>query len=415
MTHEIFIKDAITPESGIAITGQMAGMELAEGDILNIYFDSEGGYIEPAFLIARCIEGIQSSGVICHGIALGKVWSSAIIPYLSCAVREMSADGEFLIHKVSINVDGLGQVDSEEVANLNGSLWDITYAIDKHYQDRKVSPEAISHLYRGDDLIVNNVLEAIGYGLVTNSDIVKLALNMRINNLKKIFSKKPLAVYRLTCNFKQFKDEMQMNTDLDKKIETVRNEMEKKFDEKLDAVLNAIKDLGKLRNSDEIKVEEETKNEAEALTDKELASMREHMKKTPVTVEGNDDVKWLAHPSKDLEKDHFVIPITKDGKAIFLPEGDYKVNDGDDEFLLHSTGTTSYIHGRGIEGKGRNEGEEISEEKPEPKNEKEVKEEKVTRAPLNKGTTGVKNNKVKEYYLQALRFGRGGVGFVENK
>ena len=86
-----------------------------------------------------------------------------------------------------------------------------------------------------------------------------------------------------------------------------------------------------------------------------------------------------------------------------LPEGDYKVNDGDDEFLLHSTGTTAYIHGRGEEGK-KNETEEIT------------KHEVVTKAPVNRGTSGSKFSKVeREYYLAQKYCGRGAVGAMIEK
>lgn len=177
-------------------------------------------------------------------------------------------------------------------------------------------------------------------------------------------------------------------------------------------IQEALKPEGK-KNEDE---KEDKKNEGEALTEEEAKSMAPHFRKTPVTVEGQEDIKYIAHPGKDVEKDHFVIPIDKDGKAKMLPEGDYKVNDGDDEFLLHSTGTTAYIHGRGEEGK-KNETEE--ETKPEDKkNETEeiTKHEVVTKAPVNRGTSGSKFSKVeREYYLAQKYCGRGAVGAMIEK
>lgn len=398
MIHQIFIKDEIKPETAVEITGQLAGMSFEAGDEVDFYFDSEGGYIEPAFVIAHCIDTLIEEGVVTRGIVTGRCNSSAIIPFLSCLIRECTEGASFLIHPVTVNVDEAGDINAKEANDIASSIWDITYGIENHYRSKGVKEEAIKFLYGEDELNITSALLAKGYGLLTELEPVSAPMNMKRGFLKDLFSNRKTGIYKLTRNYKQFKNDFGM--DIDEKITNMKNEI---LAEVKNAIQEALKPEGK-------------KNEGEALTEEEAKSMAPHFRKTPVTVEGQEDIKYIAHPGKDVEKDHFVIPIDKDGKAKMLPEGDYKVNDGYDEFLLHSTGTTAYIHGRGEEGK-KNETEE--ETKPEDKkNETEeiTKHEVVTKAPVNRGTSGSKFSKVeREYYLAQKYCGRGAVGAMIEK
>lgn len=398
MIYQIFIKDEIKPETAVEITGQLAGMSFEAGDEVDFYFDSEGGYIEPAFVIAHCIDTLIEEGVVTRGIVTGRCNSSAIIPFLSCIIRECTEGASFLIHPVTVNVDEAGDINAKEANDIASSIRDITYGIENHYRSKGVKEEAIKFLYGEDELNITSALLAKGYGLITELEPVSAPMNMKRGFLKDLFSNRKTGIYKLTRNYKQFKNDFGM--DIDEKITNMKNEI-------LAEVKNAIQEALK---------PEDKKNEGEALTEEEAKSMAPHFRKTPVTVEGQEDIKYIAHPGKDVEKDHFVIPIDKDGKAKMLPEGDYKVNDGDDEFLLHSTGTTAYIHGRGEEGK-KNETEE--ETKPEDKkNETEeiTKHEVVTKAPVNRGTSGSKFSKVeREYYLAQKYCGRGAVGVMVEK
>ena len=407
MIHQIFIKDEIKPETAVEITGQLAGMSFEAGDEVDFYFDSEGGYIEPAFVIAHCIDTLIEEGVVTRGIVTGRCNSSAIIPFLSCLIRECTEGASFLIHPVTVNVDEAGDINAKEANDIASSIWDITYGIENHYRSKGVKEEVIKFLYGEDELNITSALLAKGYGLLTELEPVSAPMNMKRGFLKDLFSNRKTGIYKLTRNYKQFKNDFGM--DIDEKITNMKNEI---LAEVKNAIQEALKPEGK-KNEDE---KEDKKNEGEALTEEEAKSMAPHFRKTPVTVEGQEDIKYIAHPGKDVEKDHFVIPIDKDGKAKMLPEGDYKVNDGDDEFLLHSTGTTAYIHGRGEEGK-KNETEE--ETKPEDKkNETEeiTKHEVVTKAPVNRGTSGSKFSKVeREYYLAQKYCGRGAVGVMIEK
>lgn len=398
MIHQIFIKDEIKPETAVEITGQLAGMSFETGDEVDFYFDSEGGYIEPAFVIAQCIDTLTSEGIVTRGIVTGRCNSSAIIPFLSCIIRECTESASFLIHPVTVNVDEAGDINAKEANDIASSIWDITYGIENHYRSKGVKDEAIQYLYGDKELNITSALLAKGYGLITELEPVSAPMNMKRGFLKDLFSNRKTGIYKLTRNYKQFKNDFGM--DIDEKITNMKNEI---LAEVKNAIQEALKPEGK-------------KNEGEALTEEEAKSMAPHFWKTPVTVEGQEDIKYIAHSGKDVEKDHFVIPIDKDGKAKMLPEGDYKVNDGDDEFLLHSTGTTAYIHGRGEEEK-KNETEE--EAKPEDKKnetEETTKHEVVTKAPVNRGTSGSKFSKVeREYYLAQKYCGRGAVGVMIEK
>lgn len=423
MEYNITLQGSITLDTGIAISGQIAGMSFNEGDAVNLYIDSEGGYIESAFVIARCIEGLQEAGILCRGIAIGKVWSAALIPYLSCYERVCAPDANFLIHPVTIDVDGLGTATANDLGQMESDIWNITYSIEDHYRKNGVKEEVTKFLYGEKELTCDSPVIAKGYGLVTDMNVVEAPSGVQLSNLTNWFKgkgKNVKPIYRLSKNYKHLND-FEMAT-LDEKIENMRNELGAEMDKKLNEMSEALNEIRKSVCGSK-KNEEDAKNEAEEMTEEEVKSMAPHFRKTPVTVEGAEEIKWLAHPGKDIEKDHFVIPIDKDGKAKMLPEGDYTVKEDDEDFLLHSTGTTAYIHGRGAEGK-KNESEEEEEEKNEdkpelPKDKKneteEVKETKfVTKAPLNKGTSGTKVSKAEKYWKEAMQyFGPGSVGITK--
>lgn len=69
-------------------------------------------------------------------------------------------------------------------------------------------------------------------------------------------------------------------------------------------------------------------NKATELTEDELAKLKGYMHKTPVEVEGNEEVKYLVHGAKDLEIDHDVWPIAEGGDIVNSEAGRPQVQGG---------------------------------------------------------------------------------------
>lgn len=89
-------------------------------------------------------------------------------------------------------------------------------------------------------------------------------------------------------------------------------------------------------------------NKATELTEDELAKLKGYMHKTPVEVEGNEEVKYLVHGAKNLEIDHDVWPIAEGGDIVKLEAGDHKCKVDGEDFVIHSTGDEWFIHSKDV-------------------------------------------------------------------
>lgn len=407
--QELIIEGSITPESVLNLCAQIESLNLEVGDKVKFIIDSEGGYVDSGLILAKCIEGLQDMGVIGESVAGGKVWSAAMLPYLACSIRSMGSAGSFLIHKVAVPVEENSVMTDVDLSALQGMIWRDSNLISEFYRSHGVSEEACRHLWEGDDLIVSNELEALAYGIITDANIVKSPINMRWNNLflnKKNLSKR--MVCKATPCIVNFKSSNMDEKKFEEKFAEVENRLNAKIDDLSEKIMNALV-TNKSKNEDDEELKAEPMN-AEPLTEEELKQLGGHMTKTPVTVEGNDAIKWLAHTGKDVEKDHFVIPISKDGKAEMLPEGDYKAEIDGESFMIHSTGVDSYLHGRGTE----NDGEEDVKVENE-KVEEDVKVEAKSKAPINRKAAPQAPNKFKKYWEMSIACGKGGVGLKSLK
>lgn len=405
---EIVIEGLITPESVIDLCNQIENSELEEGDKLRITIDSEGGFVDSGMILANCIEGIQKAGVICESVAGGKVWSAAMLPYLACNIRKMGTAGSFLIHKVMIPIEEDTALTSPDLNEMQDAIWRDSDMINDYYRKRGVDDSACNHLYVGDDLLIANELEAYASGIITATNLVSSSLNMRWNNFRvnrNTVRKK--MVCKATPVIMNFKSINEMNEKrLEERFEEIENRLNEKIDDLSEKVLNALKGR---KNEEEDDVKPEPMN-AEPLTEEELKQLGKHMTKTEVKVESQPDIKWLAHPGRDVEKDHFVIPITKDGKAVMLPEGDYETEIDGESFMIHSTGVDTYLHGRGTENMEVEEGKEkvVKVENEEKEKELEIKER--SKAPVNRRPAPKVVNAGKAYWELALKYGKGCVG-----
>lgn len=403
--QELIIEGSITPDSVLNLCAQIESSNLEVGDKIKFIIDSEGGYVDSGLILAKCIEGIQAIGVICEAVAGGKVWSAALLPYLACNIRSMGSAGSFLIHKVAVPVEENSVMTDADLSELQGMIWRDSDVINEFYRSHGVSEEACRHLWDDEDLLISNEIEALGYGIVTCSDIVGSPLNMRWNNLflnKKNVSKR--MVCRATPCIVNFKSSNMDEKKFEEKFAEVENRLNAKIDDLSEKIMNALVTNKGKNEEDEDDVKVEPMN-AEPLTEEELKQLGGHMTKTPVRVEGNDDIKWLAHPGKDVEKDHFVIPITKDGKAVMLPEGDYKTEIDGESFMIHSTGVDSYLHGRGTENEVKEEDVKVENQE-----EKDVKVEAKSKAPINRKAPQPADNRFKKYWEMSMMYGKGSVG-----
>lgn len=401
----VLIEGTITPESVLNLCAQLEGANLESGDKVTVMIDSEGGYVDSGLILAKCIEGLQASGIICESVAGGKVWSAAMLPFLACNSRKMGSAGSFVIHRVAVPVEENAELDMADLSGLQDMVWRDTDVIDSFYRNHGVAENACRALWEGDDLLVSNELEALGYGIITSSDIVGSPLNMRWNNIvinKRVASKK--MVCKATPCIINFKSKNEMDEKkFEEKFAEIENRLNAKFDEMGTKILDALKN--KSKNDED---EEPEPMNAEAMTEEELKEIGKFMRKTPAEVVGQDEIKWLAHPSEDVEKDHYVMPITKDGKAIMLPEGDYEAKIDGEDFMIHSTGRDMYLHGRGTENFEEVKEKEVKVENEE-KKEVEVKAKK-TNAPMNRRNPVPTDNTFKKYWEMARNCGKGGVG-----
>lgn len=193
--------------------------------------------------------------------------------------------------------------------------------------------------------------------------------------------------------------------------------------------------VSEIRNEMIPDTEEEPMNEAAAMSPEELGKLDGVMFKTSASIEGSDEVKYLAHPAKVVEKDHFVIPIAEDGSVVRLAEGDHKVTVDGKEFTISSTGDEWYIQAAGPENQNtgteqapstgtevENEEEPETETPPATEEEPEV-EDKGNPKPMNKKPQSAapkpntqkapvvnKNNHAKAMHEMFAGYGPGCVG-----
>jgi ATP-dependent protease ClpP protease subunit len=335
MAKVLKIQGEINPEMLENIAQQIEDQQIAEGDSVDVLFDSIGGAVDVAFAIAHAIEEMQELGVNVRAVAEGKVYSSAVVPFLAVDNRVALKGSSFMVHKATF--ENLDSVDKDQLRQLQNELEEYTDTLYDFYDDRGVTCNVRTYLKEGDGITIDKPQDMIDAGFI--SKVVNEGAriyNRLMRGIDRIFPVAPSFSY--VKNIHQISD----------KIMT-KAEARKLFADEFRAAMPAFAKsvAAEVKNSMTPEPEEEPMNEATAMSPEELAKLDGVMFKSAAEVDGSDEVKYLAHPTRAVEKDHFVVPIAEDGSVVKLAEGDHKVTVDGNEYMIHSTGDEWYIHSAG--------------------------------------------------------------------
>ena len=98
MAKTIKIQGVIEPDMLKQLAEQIEEQKIESGDKVNVLFDSIGGVIDVAFGMAEVFDTMQSEGIELRAVAEGKVYSSAIIPFLAIENRVGLKHCSVLVH-----------------------------------------------------------------------------------------------------------------------------------------------------------------------------------------------------------------------------------------------------------------------------------------------------------------------------
>lgn len=409
------IQGEIEPEMLENLAQQIEEQAIDAGDSVDVLFDSVGGAVDVAFAIANVFEEMQESGVKMRAVAEGKVYSSTIVPFLSIADRVAIKGSSFLVHKATY--DNLTNIDKDQLRELQNELEAYTDILYDFYDDHGISREVRTYLKQGDGITIDEPNDMVDAGFISKV----------VNERARIYNRLARVVDYILPSSPNFSyiinsHQIQQNLMTSKQIKALVAEGLK------EAVPQIIQGVAAVIKNEMIPAEEEPMNEAAAMSPEELGKLDGVMFKSPVAVEGSDEVKYLAHPTKEVEKDHFVVPIAEDGSVVKLAEGDHKVTVDGKEYTIHSTGDEWYIHAAGPENENPGteeaasteteiENEEEEEKTSETEEEKEKVEDKkpVNKKPLlkpnnQKVPTAPKNSHAKAMHDMFAGYGAGCVG-----
>lgn len=416
MSKILKIRGVIEPEMLVELAGQIEQQKIETGDSVDVVFDSVGGAVDVAFQIAGAFEEMQNSGVNMRGIAEGKVYSSAIVPFLSLNDRVAVNGSSFLVHKATYN--NLTDINKDELRELQNELEAYTDILYDFYDDHGIVREVRSFLKQGNGITIEKPNDMIAAGFISKIVNERQPIYNRImRGIDRLFPSSPNFSYIVNSN------QIQQHAMTNKQIKDLVAEG---FKEAMPEIIQGIASV--IKNEMIPETEDEPMNEAAEMSPEELGKLSGVMFKSPATVEGSDEVKYLTHPTKDVEKDHFVIPISEDGSVVKLAEGNYKVNVGDDTYAIHSTGAEWYISSSGTDNQESEEKpDEVStlEETEIPANEVPAETEKAEKCTLkvtNKQTSvapkpntqkapiGIKNKYAEDMHELFAPYGSGCVG-----
>ncbi len=391
MTKILKIQGPIEPDMLENLARQIEEQEINTGDMVDVCFDSVGGAVDIGFAIANVFEQMQEAGIEMRAVAEGKVYSSAIVPFLSIENRVAIKGASFLVHKATY--DNLTNVDKDKLRELQTEIEAYTDIMYDFYDDHGITREVRTYLKEGDGITLDKPNDMIDAGFVSKVVNERTRIyNRLMRGIDRIFPSSPNFSYIINSH------QIQQNIMTNKQIKGLVAEAIK------EAMPELIRGVATVVNEMAADPDEEPMNEAVAMSPEKLGKLEGVMFETPATVEGSDEVKYLAHPTKAVEKDHFVVPIAEDGSVVRLPEGDHTVTVDGKEYTIHSTGDEWYIHNAGpanedpgteqapsTETEIENEDTEDETAEKKPEEEPEV-EDKGNPKPVNKRTAAPKPN-----------------------
>jgi ATP-dependent protease ClpP protease subunit len=246
MQKEIILSGAINEEFKKSYFEQKENLNIQKGDILNIFFDSNGGNIKDAYDIATDIKKINEDGVVTNGIANGNVWSSTNLPFLACTKRYANKDAEpsILVHnvKTAIQTDENGEalLSNEEMKQEIAENEMMARIMEHFYRNHGVSEDIIQYLHSNNkDRILETPEEMIENGFLNNGFSSVLSMPSKAikkeNFLEKcknyfpaIYPKKPIFT---SVNYQNLKE---IEESIIKETEERTNNLNKKKQSKME-------------------------------------------------------------------------------------------------------------------------------------------------------------------------------------
>ena len=367
MMKQIKIADVIEPPMLSDIAEQIARQSISTGDDVDVLFDSCGGAVDVAFAIADLFEQMQEEGVNLRAVAAGKVYSSAIVPFLAIENRVAQEGSSFLVHKATYPV--LEDQDKDELRMRVEELEAYTDELYDWYDDHGIARDVRKHLKEGDDLMLTDKAEIINAGFVPSFIAAANNVYARIKRgIEQIFPASPQFSYVMNLKELNQNTNIMNSKQLLSKISRLESVVEKLADT-MSVVVNAITE------GDD--TEKSPTNEATALPETAMNGLCGNLYGTPVVIEDNEDVKFLGHFGQNMASGGTMMPLNEDFAPVALPDGDVTVKVGEEEFKMASNG--------GLLTMAPTPGNEATDPDDEPENaeDEQEKEKEAEKAPSN--------------------------------
>lgn len=322
---QLKIMSLIEPALLSDLAKQIEKQDIKPGDYVDVLFDSCGGAVDVAFSIADLFDEMQGDGVNLRAVAVGKVYSSAIVPFISIGNRIAQEGSSFLVHKAVYPI--LEDQNKDELRERVAELEAYTEELYDFYDDHGITREVRKHLKEGDDLILTDQQEIISAGFVPSFIPAAKNLYTRFKRgLEQVFPTSPQFSYILNL------ENLNQNTNImnSRQVAEKLNSLEKKF-EKLAELLSAVVNEGTDPNEEEVPT-----NEVTALPITALNGLSGQLYGTPVTIDNNEEVKFLGHLGQNMASGGTLMPLNADYVPVALPDGDVVVKVGEEEFKMAS-------------------------------------------------------------------------------
>lgn len=349
---------------------QIESQDIKAGDDVDVLFDSCGGAVDVAFSIADLFDEMQEDGVNLRAVAVGKVYSSAIVPFIAIRNRVAQEGSSFLVHKAVYQV--LEDQDKDELRQRVQELEAYTEELYDFYDDHGIAREVRKHLKEGDDLMMTDQQEIIAAGFVPLFVAAANNLYTRFKRgLEQMFPTTPQFSYVMNL------ETLNKHTNImnSRQVEAL---FDKKFDEKIPALAKAIAQvINQGTTTDD--PEETPTNEATAIPETAMNGLVGQLYGTPVVVEDNEEVKFLGHLGQNMATSGAMMPLNEDYAPVKLPDGDLTVKVGEEEFKMASN--NGLLTMAPIPGNQDSETDPQNQESTEGKGEPELKNETPTPTP----------------------------------
>lgn len=165
MAKTIKIQGVIEPDMLKQLAEQIEEQKIESGDKVNVLFDSIGGVIDVAFGMAEVFDTMQSEGIELRAVAEGKVYSSAIIPFLAIENRVGLKHCSVLVHPARYEM--LTDVTLDSIEETKAELGNYTEMMEEFYEEHGVPKNIRKHLRNGSELTLRG-RDLIKAGFITD-------------------------------------------------------------------------------------------------------------------------------------------------------------------------------------------------------------------------------------------------------